>query len=380
MAPTTLIGRVTLPTPRAEHAHATAALQAAHQALGVCVDVDHRGGIFDDQRITLALGRSFGAGARHTRIWPLVLAVVEDYRAKRRKSPGPLRRRPLHRVKSLPAVGPLKDVLIATLHAKGLTLRDVHGDARIRHTKDGFFAHVLVHKVRKDFRGPNIPHHSRAVVHGLTMTEEGLVDDVSTLRQLDNSGGSTRELREGSYLFPLKDLSKPGYLQAFFRRCIKPDGLLVGLDLSMLPVLSNRARHEVTQVRRWFRSRQVAGAIDFRMVSTLGGEAREAFERLERLGDPVADAQAALTSVLANCPECGCLVHAKLSPTTGAPVGAACPCSARRQSGDFMGRLLARRAAVHALDGRRQAITREHYDPRSWAKSSSTAAVNAAKD
>lgn len=368
MSPLSHIGRVTIPLRKGAAAVVVEAFEVATQAWNVCVDVDRRGGMSDAIRLKTALGKAFGQGMKFTPMWEVVLAVVSDYQRRRKHATSPLRKKASHRMKSIPAVGPLQDTLTRALHSKGLTKRDLRGAARLRRTSDGFFAHALIRKPSQGFTGPKIHHHSLAVVHGLTMTEQGLVDDVSTLRQLDNSGGSPRELREGTYLLPLKDLLKLGSLQAFFRKCVKPDGLLVGLDLSMLPSLSNRARHGATLVRRWFRSRQAAGAIDFRQVSTLGGEARAAFDLLERGRAPHAAAKFALESVLSNCPECGCSVHVQISPTTGAPVGATCPCSAHRRGGDYMGRLLARRSAVHALDGRRQAIVRGHYDPRSWAQ------------
>ena len=270
----------------------------------------------------------FGVGAANMRgrHRDFILAVLGDYRARRAKAAGPLRMKTENRLSTIPvpASGPVEVVARKLWRAREINHRKVRGAERFRRSHGGF---VLNAPVLVAPRGLQTDQQWAAIsakpAHiGLAVGATGLDVVVKT---------SANQITTSHV--DLAALIKPGFLKVLYRGAIASKACTVGLDVSAVPGTSGAVSHAATQLTRLLRTRQAAGAIVFRKVSTVAAETQGARE------------------VTLKCPHCDAQNLVEIDPQTTAPaIGrGAVACPACRTS-MRIGLLLASRASAEIVD------------------------------
>ena len=346
------LGIVTVPVPRSEVKLFFLTSEYTHNLMVM----DDRDGLLDRTKEPIDLLRSMsGENADRHPHKENQLQAIRDHLDKRAKANGPLRWKKDDSLKSIKAVGPLWKVvqsripgaISATIHRKG----------------HGFVIRALVQKEVVPFNPPTF-HTKKARVFGISASTDGVVIDEATLGQMvacENFG--RREQRTARYNIPYSELIKPGFIQGLIEHFFKPKGLVVGVDLNSVRITSNDGKEAIKLLRRGFRSRKAAGAVEVRMVSPLGREAQEGAEAEQRRGADPKSVRMLQTSALLMCPDCASMVDVRLSLTTGAPIGRTCFCSSCKRRVDLAA-ALAYRARAWSMESWCKSVLQPGYDPR----------------
>jgi hypothetical protein len=285
------------------------------------VAFDHEGGLED---ILADLG--VGAVNAKGRQQDFILAVLGEYRARRAKASGPLRVKTLDRLSSIPvpASGPVLAAAKKLWRAQRVNHRNVRGAERFRRTRGGFVLNapllVAPRGLQTDLQWAAVsakPEHIGLAVGatGLDMVVKSSANKIKTFH------------------VDLRALVAPGFLEAIYRGAIASKACTVGLDVSAVPNQSGAVSHAATQLTRLLRTRQAAGAIVFRKVSTVAAETQGARE------------------VTLKCPHCDAQNLVEINPQTSAPVlgqaAGVCPVCRTPMR---IGLLLASRASAEVAD------------------------------
>jgi hypothetical protein len=303
------------------------------------VDIDHQGQM---AHVNRGLARVFGGGWQRSKNAPLINWVVATYEKTRAKSQHPLRKKTISRFKHLPAVGPLKSFVKQVFRARGINPKNVQNAMVYRHKHGGYSVHfteLVPRRERNDKqRLSRVVHKGRVQDIGLCVTPTGL-DIVIT--QADGKKDLLRKVA-------VEDLITPGFAQDLYRHVIAPKANTVALDETFVPRLSGALRDANAQIRRWLRSRQAVGAIEFAVVSPVSREIEDALVVARRANVSKGTQRLMKTLNVQKCP-CGAPADLRLDPVTLIPVLRRTKCV---ECGAVMdtGHVLATRASAYVLD------------------------------
>lgn len=280
--------------------------------------------------------------------------TISHYKACRAKANGPLRLRTQKRPKGFKVDGRELEG-VTGLHIPGLHSANIHPG---RHRDK---VHAVAPKDRKTPRkGPY--HASRARAVGFGVGKDHVTIDVATTGQMAASRCERLEQREARYHIPhVEFLKQPRFVLDLIDHFAKQGTMVMGLDLSAGSALSGAGQEVAKLLRKGFRSRKAAGAIEIRMVSTLGRETQEGAEVAERWGADAKSVRKLKSSGLLMCPDCGSMVDVRMNLETGAPVGNTCFCEACNRRVD-MGSALAYRARLWSMEDWRKSVLQPDQD------------------
>lgn len=315
--------------------------------------MDRRGRLDDKGYMSRMLGRQFGASYKTRREWPFIEAALKAYRTRRAKASHPLRFKKEHRLKTIPAVGFLGVGIDDVLRNEGIHPQNVVSK-RIRRSGRAWVINITrqapkqepIETARRIYQ--RVKNRARVQLAGVSVTQSG----VTVVRFNNPQRWNSRRTVTVNH-FSATEASQPGFVRELFRRLFS-NVHMVGLDVSSSPTLPGALLSVTTELRRWGRSRQAAGATGFGMASPLWQEAQETMEYAKSVGFNTTDLRSALrdardTSIL-KCPHCGALVALKLNHQTQVPEEGATTCS-DCQAVVSVGLLLATRSAAFAQDG-----------------------------
>jgi hypothetical protein len=286
------------------------------------------------------LGREFGAYLQQRPEWALVAGTIKSYQRARSRAAHPLRFKPLHRVKTVPALGNvLDDVILPQATARGLRPSDVVS-AKLLYREKKVFARVVSTPAPSACwpmlkRLKRLKHRSSAENVGVAVVPDG-VDVVVTNQRKNNV--------PKCYHFPLEQVITPHFVQALHRCFVQPRAHTVALDLSMaaqLPPAMNRAARRLI---RWFRSRKAAGAVVSGVASPVPGEVQDSLAFAKASG--LRSRRLLRHKVILACPHCGASLAVKLDPKSLSPAPGVAEC-VRCGAAPRVGLILAARASAY---------------------------------
>jgi hypothetical protein len=323
---------------------------------------DTQGKLNTPGRLALMLGKHFGAWMRETPLWEIVLLAVRNYREVRSRTKKPLRHKTETSLKGIDIVGPL----LPLLKEVGLRKKDVT-QAQVRRQGFGFIVTALA---PKECKATSVaPYHvSKALVGGWSVDNKHVTIDVATTGQMAANRMGRSEQRTARYRVPhVKFMEQPRFVLDLIDHFVKQGTIVMGLDLSVGSALSNTGKEVAKLLRRGFRARKAAGAVEARMVSTLGREAQDGAVAEQLRGADAKSVRMLKASGILTCPECGSMVDVKLNMKTGDPVGRTCYCEACKRRVD-MGSALAYRARVWSMEDWRKSLLKPDYDAQRGAQ------------
>ena len=289
---------------------------------------------------------------------PYALAAARHYRKCRAKAQGPLRVRSARRMGTVPAVGPLWDLLVANIDVDVIKACFVQNP-------DGTFCTRVVYQGQPRERVSlkafikDRPRPSYAADLGCAIMPDGLHISEMTIRDACGS----EEFRTGKvptrYFIPKADLIKPGFAQNLWKlltsKHVPPRTLT--LDLSCLQHLSSELKPVATRISKGFRRQSAVSAVVYRKVSTVGLERQQCRDNWAATGVLTPRMLAKIVSqVPLECPQCGAVVSLKADPKTGAPLRSQERCGNCCRSVD-VGNLLADRARTRGVHGWQENIS-----------------------
>lgn len=322
-----------------EGVHAEYYFATVMRAWNICVQVDRRGRLDDSRHLNQWMGREFGVGLQERLESHLVCRTIQDYKKRRSRANHPLRMKALSRVKTIPVVGPKMKSMVTRALPQGTCLKDVLS-ARLRRRGTGFVVSIVKEEsatinplLRKLKR---LKHRSSAENVGVAVTPDGI--DVVVTNQRKNG-------RSKCYHIAVEHVIAPGFTQEFCRRLVEPRAHTVALDLSMVSQLSSGMQQASRQLRRWFRSRKAAGAIEFGTASPIPGEVQDCLDYAAKVG--LKSRRRLLRhEVILACPHCGASIAVKLDPKTLSPAPGVAEC-VRCGVVSRVGHVLAARASAY---------------------------------
>jgi len=301
------------------------------QAWNCLVQLDRRGKLHDQADREHLIGKTFGKGNRASAVRPIIEAAIKAYLKRRAKSKGPLRRKSLERVKSIPAVGPLKSPADAVLRTQGVNLRNVI-NRQIRRSCASFVLMVTLKKpLGPDRKEIARRHYERVKNRGrVTYASVANTPNGTDILIVNNPQKWNARRKVDTYHLPLEVAVQPEVVEIVYQALFS-NTHMVTLDESMLPSLSGPMRDANTRWRRYGRRQQAAGATDFAMASPVWQEAQDTVEFAKTVGFYPEDLRGVLwdarRSFVLKCPHCGAPVSLKLDPHTQVPLDGTVACS-----------------------------------------------------
>lgn len=315
-------------------------LDTYKRAWNAVVDIDHLGRM---ARANRELSRIFGGSWQNTTDGPVIAQALADYRERREKANGPLRKKTTARLKHLPVVGPGEILVKQVFKARGVHRKNVLNAKIQRHGHGGYSVHFTQLVAPKVFpnRLAKIKHKGTIQNVGLCPTPDGL-DIVTT--QVNGKKAVAHRVAPSDFI-------KPGFAWDLLRHYLLPKTDTVALDQTFLPLLPGDLRHATSQLRRVLRSRRKAvGAIDYAEVSSEIEEIEEAHNYAKKAGVPRNTRRLMRTVSIHQC-LCGAPRELRLDPVTLIPARRRTSCPACGAVMDT-GHVLALRASAYHLDNR----------------------------
>lgn len=303
---------------------------------------------------------------------PLFHESHRSYLKHRRMANGPLRRKSSTRLKTVRAVGYLREILEASL-ARENGLPGAVIDGRWKRNPNGTFVCQAVMQGDPQpldlwswQKGLARPTHSVDV--GMSFTEEGLAVSAQPIRNTLIRRGPTKTLlgkpvparvdstedfrvddparKPKRYLIPHDVVVRPGFVETLLGTLKGKHSIrTVGIDGSVVPRLTPELRRAFSQLVRETRKRAAEDAIAIcRVVSTVGLENQRDCDYGELRGW---DRRHSMEAVPLECPHCGQQLIAKADPVTGTPkhTHERCVCGINVN----LGQVLADRARARAV-------------------------------